>query len=116
MRADAELSGQPFAEGDRVVVLMGAANRDPDVFADPDRFDVTRFEESPDRQFGAKAQILSFGFGTHLCTGSQLAKLEIVESLDLFLDRFEEPRFADGQAPDERGYVLRSPAHLRVVL
>ena len=116
VRADAELSGQPFAEGDRVVVLMGAANRDPDVFADPDRFDVTRFEESPDRQFGAKAQILSFGFGTHLCTGSQLAKLEIVESLDLFLDRFEQPRFADGQAPDERGYVLRSPAHLRVVL
>ena len=112
VRADAELSGQRFAEGDRVVVLMGAANRDPDVFADPDRFDVTRFEESPDRQFGAKAQILSFGFGTHLCTGSQLAKLEIVESLDLFLDRFEEPRFADGQAPDERGYVLRSPAHL----
>jgi cytochrome P450 len=69
----------------------------------------------PDREFGAKAQILSFGFGTHLCTGSQLAKLEMVESLDLLLDRFDEVRFAD-DVPDDRGYVLRSPADLRVVL
>jgi cytochrome P450 len=116
VRVETELSGQPIAAGERVVVLMGAANRDPEVFPDPDRFDVTRFADTPDRQFGAKAQILSFGFGTHFCTGSQLAKLEIVESLDLFLDRFERVTFADGVPPGERGYVLRSPEHLRVVL
>ena len=45
------------------------------MFDDPDRFDVTRFADNPDREFGAKAQILSFGYGTHLCTGSQLARL-----------------------------------------
>ena len=94
---------------------MAAANRDPDVFDDPDRFDVTRFAENPDREFGAKAQILSFGYGTHLCTGSQLAKLEMVESLDLLLNRFRHVEFAD-DPPDDRGYVLRSPADLRVVL
>lgn len=115
VRADVEVSGQAIGEGERVVALMGAANRDPSVFDDPDRFDVTRFEEQPDRQFGARAQILSFGFGTHLCTGSQLAKLEIVESLAILLDRFERVAFAEGP-PDDRGYVLRSPAHLRVVL
>lgn len=115
VRADVELSGQAIAEGERVVVLMGAANRDPEVFADPDRFDITRFENQPDREFGAKAQILSSGFGTHFCTGSQLAKLEVVEALDALLDRFADVRFADGPPPDQ-GYVLRSPAHLRVVL
>jgi cytochrome P450 len=116
VQADTAVSGQPLTAGEKVVVLMAAANRDPEVFPDPDTFDVTRFADSPDRQFGAKAQILSFGFGTHLCTGSQLAKLEIVESLDLFLDRFPDVRFADGDPPFERGYVLRSPVDLRVVL
>lgn len=113
--ADVEVSGQAIRGGDRVVALMGAANRDPSVFDDPDRFDVARFEQQPDREFGARAQILSFGFGTHLCTGSQLAKLEIVESLAVLLDRFDRVEFAEG-VPDDQGYVLRSPAHLRVVL
>jgi cytochrome P450 len=115
-QVDTELGGQPIRAGERVVVLMGAANRDPAVFADPDHFDVTRFADQPDKEFGARARILSFGAGTHLCTGSQLAKMEIVEALDVLLDRLAAVRFADGAPPPEVGYVLRSPAHLRVVL
>lgn len=112
---DTELGGQPMRAGDRVVGILASAARDPDVFPDPEVFDPHRFADNPDREFGARAQILSFGYGTHLCTGSQLAKLEIVESLELLLDRYEHVEFADG-VPDDRGYVLRSPAHLRVIL
>jgi cytochrome P450 len=115
VRTDVELSGQAMQAGERAVVLLAAANRDPDVFDEPDRFDITRFAENPDREFGAKAQIMSFGYGTHLCTGSQLAKLEMVEALDLLLDRFERVEFV-GNPPDDRGYVLRSPLELQVVL
>lgn len=112
---DAELGGQAMSTGDRVVAIMASANRDPDVFDEPDRFDPRRFIDNPDREFGARAQILSFGYGTHLCTGSQLAKLEIIEALGLLLDRYEGADFTDG-VPDDHGYVLRSPVHLRVAL
>jgi cytochrome P450 len=115
VRGDVELSDRAMREGERVVVVMAAANRDPEVFDEPDYFDVARFADNPDREFGAKAQILSFGYGTHMCTGSQLAKLEMVESLHLLLDRFAGAEFADG-VPDDRGYVLRSPAELPVIL
>jgi cytochrome P450 len=50
-----------------------------------------------------------------MCTGSHLAKLEIVEGMDVLLDRFAGADFVDG-VPDDRGYVLRSPEHLRVQL
>lgn len=112
---DTELSGQPVREGDRVLVLTGAANRDPAVFDDPDTFDVHRFASNPEREFSAKAQIMSFGYGRHLCTGSMLARLEMVEGLDQLLDRFDGASFPDGP-PADRGSILRSPAHLRVTL
>jgi cytochrome P450 len=113
--SDTEMGGQPMLKGERVVAIMAAANRDPDVFADPERFDPERFAEHPDREFGARAQILSFGYGTHLCIGSQLAKVEVNEALNLLLDRYRGADFSDG-VPDDRGYVLRSPEHLRVQL
>lgn len=113
--ADTEIGGRPLRRGDRVVAVMGSANRDPEVFDDAERFDPFRFQDNPDREFGARATILSFGYGTHMCTGSQLAKMEMIEAIGLLLERFATVSFADG-VPDDRGYVLRSPEHLRVVL
>ena len=55
--------------GDRVVLLVGSANRDERVFADPDRYDLDR----PEREL---QQIASFGFGRHFCLGASLARLE----------------------------------------
>jgi cytochrome P450 len=66
--ADAEIAGQPIAEGDKVVLYYGSANRDPRVFPDPDRLDVAR---TPNHHvaFG--------GTGAHYCLGAHLARVEI---------------------------------------
>jgi cytochrome P450 len=62
---DDEVGGQAIAAGDRVVMLYPSANRDEKVFSSPFSFDITR---SPNPH-------LSFGFGTHLCVGANLARL-----------------------------------------
>jgi cholest-4-en-3-one 26-monooxygenase len=64
---DTELEGQRIAEGDKVVMYYGAANRDPRAFADPLRFDVAR---DPNPHLG-------FGFGLHFCLGASLARMEM---------------------------------------
>jgi cytochrome P450 len=63
--SDDRIGDQPVRAGDRVVMLYPSANRDEDVFADPFVFNIRR---SPNPH-------LSFGFGTHLCIGANLARL-----------------------------------------
>lgn len=65
---DTELAGTPIAAGDKVVMWYAAANRDPDVFDDPDRFDIGR-ADNPHHAFG--------GGGPHFCMGAFLARMEI---------------------------------------
>jgi len=67
--ADVTLHGTTIPAGERVVLLVGAANRDERVFHDPDRYNLDR----PDREL---QQIASFGFGRHFCLGASLARLE----------------------------------------
>jgi cytochrome P450 len=61
------VEGQVIPAGGKVGLLYGSANRDPDVFAEPDRFDIAR---SPNRH-------LAFGAATHFCLGAPLARLEL---------------------------------------
>jgi cholest-4-en-3-one 26-monooxygenase len=75
---DTEVSGQPISAGDKVVLSYCAANRDPEVFEDPDTFDITR-ESNPH---------VSFGFGTHFCLGSGVARLEGRTLLTKLFERF----------------------------
>src|SRR5262249_4877628 len=64
---DTELGGAAIKKGDMVTISVAAANRDPDTFPDPDRFDVTR----------ANAKLNSaFAAGPHVCIGMHLARLE----------------------------------------
>jgi cytochrome P450 len=79
--ADTELHGQPLAEGDRVIMFYGAANRDEDVFADPDHFDVGR-SPNPHLAFG--------GGGPHLCLGMHVARIEIEVMLREILTRLTD--------------------------
>jgi cytochrome P450 len=74
---DADLGGRPLPEGRMVLALLGAANRDPEVFEDPDRLDVRRRNVKP----------LSFGGGIHHCLGAQLARIEAAEALGALFER-----------------------------
>jgi len=75
---DVELHGGVIPKGDRVVFLVGAANRDPEVFVDPDRYDIGR----------DTTQLVSFGLGRHFCMGASLARLEARVALEEFIARF----------------------------
>jgi len=86
--ADIEIDGVRFPRDAVIIPTFTAANRDPTVYPDPDRFDVTRVHEQP---------IHSFGGGAHYCLGAALARAELREALDLVLDRM--PAFEiDGDA------------------
>ncbi|QIS09332.1 cytochrome P450 [Nocardia arthritidis] len=69
--ADTVIAGHRLAAGDRIAALLGAAARDPLVFADPDRLDITR---NPNPHLG-------FGAGIHYCLGSALARVEVTAAL-----------------------------------
>lgn len=75
---DVELHGGVIPTGDRVVFLVGSANRDPDVFDAPDRYDIGR----------DTSQVVSFGLGRHFCMGASLARLEARVALDEWVKRF----------------------------
>lgn len=72
LNRDVELHGEKLRAGERVVLLIGSANRDERVFPDPDRFDLLRDTRAS----------LSFGQGTHYCLGASLARLEAVVALE----------------------------------
>ena len=78
---DTVVRGQPIAEGDKVVVFYGSGNRDEDVFAEPDRFDVGR-DPNPHMAFG--------GGGPHLCLGLHVARIEIIAMLRELLTRLPD--------------------------
>ena len=76
---DVEVAGQKIAEGEKVIMYYGAANRDEAVFADPDRLDVTR--ANADKH-------IAFGYGPHTCVGKQVARIQLEEVYRQVLARF----------------------------
>lgn len=81
---DVQLRGQHIPAGDEVLLFYPSANRDPDVFAAPDTFDIRR-DPNPH---------LAFGHGTHFCLGANLARLEITVLYETLLDRIEHVELA----------------------
>jgi cytochrome P450 len=100
-----ELSGVALANNDHVVSLVGGANRDPAVFENPERFDVTRKDLRP----------LSFGGGIHFCLGAQLARIEAAVVFETILRRTPNLRLLDPDHPKWRPtFVLRGLTELPV--
>jgi cytochrome P450 len=86
---DTELAGVALRTGERVCAVVGAANRDPAAYPDPDTFDVAR--HGPPN--------LSLAQGAHFCTGAGLARLEAAVAVDRFLRRFPHARLVDDPPP-----------------
>nr|3TZO_A Chain A, Putative cytochrome P450 [Streptomyces coelicolor]3TZO_B Chain B, Putative cytochrome P450 [Streptomyces coelicolor] len=103
---DVEIKGVRIRAGDAVYVSYLAANRDPEVFPDPDRID---FERSPNPH-------VSFGFGPHYCPGGMLARLESELLVDAVLDRVPGLKLAVApeDVPFKKGALIRGPEALPV--
>jgi cytochrome P450 len=97
--AATELAGARIARGDLVRVSISAANRDPAVFADPDRFDV--------RRTNARRHI-AFAHGPHVCLGMHLARLEGLIALEKLFARLPGLEL-DGPPPRAQGLIFRKP-------
>jgi cytochrome P450 len=97
--ADTELAGARISKGELVRVSISAANRDPAVFAEPDRFDV--------RRPNARRHI-AFAHGPHVCLGMHLARLEALTALEKLLTRLPDLEL-DGPPPRPRGLIFRKP-------
>jgi cytochrome P450 len=95
---DVEYRGLTLPTGTLLVVNVYAANRDPDAFPDPHRFDVRRANAG---------RHLGFGHGGHLCLGHALARAEMAEALSVFLDRFPALSFA-GRPEHSAGFSSMS--------
>jgi cytochrome P450 len=93
-------------EGEIVQCMIGAANRDPAHFADPDRFDIERMNAGDH---------LSFGFGRHYCLGAALARLEARVTIRTLLERWPSVRLDRDSDSAPRGHEFRKPAALRVL-
>ncbi|MFN2560054.1 MAG: cytochrome P450 [Jatrophihabitans sp.] len=103
--ADTEVAGVLVESGTKIAALLGAANRDPAVFAEPERFDVARADNPH----------LGFGAGIHFCVGAPLARVELQASLATLLRRF--PALALAEPPQRRPeFVIRGVRSLPVTV
>lgn len=95
-QSDTSVGGVDLAKGERVLLSYPAANRDPEVFTDPHRFDITR----PDA-----GELISFGVGAHYCLGSQFARRELRTFLPKMLAKVDDLQHAGDAQWAEANFV-----------
>jgi cytochrome P450 len=100
---DIDIGGVTLKAGDTINCMLGAANRDPAVFPEPDRFRLGRPQIR---------RHLAFAAGAHFCLGSHLAKLEARIALELLLDSCSGMRLDPAEAIRIEGYEFRQPRRL----
>ncbi len=99
-----EIGGRRIASDSRITCVLGAANRDPELFERPDELDITR---------SSKAH-LSFGRGIHYCLGAALARLEGRIAFEVLLERYSDIRFGAREPQYGNSAALRGLEHLDI--
>ena len=103
---DVTLGGVHIPAGAILDVVAGSANRDPEKFPNPERFDIFR---------PRGARHVAFATGPHICIGQHLARVEMTRALNSILDRLPNLRLdPDKPLPQIRGGMMRVPEHLYV--
>ncbi len=102
---DTEFQGCPMKAGDKILMNFPAANRDPEVFEQPDEVQLDR----------AHNRHVAFGSGIHRCAGSNLARMELRVAIEEWLRRIPEFSLADPSAVTWAGGQVRGPRSLQVV-
>jgi cytochrome P450 len=103
--SDTTLGGRQIRAGDVVYLMVGAANRDPAQFSDPDRLDLRR----------ENRKHLSFGTGFHTCLGAPIGRIEAEIALTTLLTRFPTLRLVPKGVEREPEFEMRGPKRLMVV-
>jgi cytochrome P450 len=101
---DVDLGGRTIREGQAVMAVMAAANRDPERFPDPDRFDITRSDN----------RHLAFGYAAHFCFGAALARVEGQEAFDAIVRRLHNVQLQPARLVWRNNLGLRGLTALRV--
>jgi aromatic O-demethylase, cytochrome P450 subunit len=109
-RHDVELGGATIPAGAAVAGLLGSANRDGTVFADPEVYDLHRDAQALRRSQSA------FGFGKHFCSGHAFARQQIRIAFEVLIERFPGLTADPGRPPLFRGWEFRAPTTLWVRL
>jgi cytochrome P450 len=104
--ADLEMGGQTIRQGQRLFAFMNSANRDPEAFADPERFDIGR---EPNGH-------LTFGHGIHFCLGAPLARLEAQIATTRLAERLPDVRLSGGDPEWHDSLILRGVRRLPLQL
>jgi cytochrome P450 len=101
---DFTLRGQELRRGQRVLIMLGAANRDPDQFPEPDQLDIQR---QPNRH-------IAFGYGIHFCLGAPLARIEGSIALRTVLQRMPDIHLTGEALEWRKNLSNRNPLALPV--
>lgn len=104
VKKDFELHGDQIQSGERVLLSLAAANRDPRKFDGPDQFDITR----------GSMEHLAFGHGTHHCLGAPLARLEARVAFPAFVRAFPDMELATEEVEWTQSPLVRGPEELRL--
>jgi cytochrome P450 len=104
--SQATLGGQQLEPGAMLFLMVGAANRDPEQFDDPDRFDIKR----------ANQRHLSFSAGEHFCVGAPFSRIVLTETLTAFLARFGHIELVERGVRRPEGFLARGFDRLDVII
>jgi cytochrome P450 len=102
--ADTEINGTPVKQWQTVMITLAAANRDPEMFPEPDAVDIERPDVKP----------LSFGAGIHYCVGAPLARLEGQIAIHTLAQRFPDLRLTDAAIEWQPHFTLRGLKRLNL--